>query len=266
MVLEGIIDTYFIYPLVNRTNEYNPVNTITYAVVFFLVTYLLYEKILKNRVNIDSKFAVVFVSFTIFASGMHVLEDMKIVSSILLVTPLIQVVMYASFLVLLSASLVIQKLAKIEYWKTLLFITSIPSVLIVTLILSRAQNIAGLFYIMLSFAASTAILYFVHKKFPKTLSKENLMALSAHMLDASSTFVSISFFGYKEQHFLPTALIQLFGPAVMFPLKLLVIGFVLYSFDREIKNKDMRTFFKIIVLVLGLAPGLRDTLRLSVPA
>ena len=266
MVLEEIINTYFVYPLVNRTDEYNPVNTVTYAAIFFLVTYLLYEKILKNRVKIDSKFAAVFVSFTIFASSMHVLDDMKIVSSILLVTPLIQVVMYASFLVLLSASLAIQKLTKIEYWKTLLFVTSAPSVLIIAFILSRAQNIAGLFYITLSFAASAAILYFAHKKFPRALSKENLAVLSAHMLDASSTFVSIAFFGYKEQHFLPTALIQTFGPAVMFPLKLLVIGFVLYSFDREIKNRELRTFFKIIVLVLGLAPGLRDTLRLAVPA
>ncbi len=266
MVLEEIINTYFIYPLVNRTNEYNPVNTVTYAVIFFLATYLSYGKILKNRVKIDYKFAAVLISFTIFAASMHVLDDMKIISSILLVTPLIQVVMYASFLVLLSASLIIQKLANIEYWKTLLFITSVPSVLIITLILSRAQNIAGLFYILLSFAASAAILYFIHKKFPKTLSKENMAVLSAHMLDASSTFVSISFFGYREQHFLPTALIQLFGPAVMFPLKILVISFVLYAFDKEIKNRDLESIFKMTVLILGLAPGLRDALRLAVPA
>lgn len=266
MVLEEIVNTYFVYPLVNRTGEYNPVNTITYAAIFFLVTYLFYTKILKNRIKIDSKFAAVFVSFTIFASSMHVLDDMKIISSILLVTPLIQVVMYASFLVLLPASLIIQKHTKIEYWKTLLTITLLPSAIIISFILSRAQNFAGLVYVLVVFVLSTSILFALHKKSPNILTKENLAVLSAHMLDATSTFVSISFFSYREQHFLPTFLINMFGPVVMFPLKLLVIGFVLYSFDKEINDKQMRTFFKILVLILGLAPGLRDTLRLFVLA
>lgn len=265
MVLEEIINTYFVYPLVNRTGEYNAVNTITYAVILFAVVYLLYTKILKNRIKIDTKFAAVFASFAVFASSIHVLDDMKIVASNLLVTPLIQAVMFAAFLISLSASLLIQKYAKIEYWKTLLTITLLPSALIISFIFSRAQNFAGLAYILVSFVLSTSILFAVHKKSPNILTKENLSVLSAHMLDASSTFVSINFFSYKEQHFLPTFLMNLFGPTVMFPLKLVVIGFVLYAFDKEIKDKQMRTFFKILVLILGLAPGIRDTLRLSIP-
>ncbi|MBI1971965.1 MAG: DUF63 family protein [Candidatus Aenigmarchaeota archaeon] len=266
MSLEEIISSYFVYPLVNRTGEYNPVNTITYAVILFAAAYLLYSKVLKGRVRIDGKFAAVFVSFTVFASSIHVLDDMKIVVSSVLVTPLIQVAVGAFFLISLSAALLIQKHLKIEYWKTLLAVALIPSTLIIPFILSKAQNAAGLAYVLAFFALSASTLYAVHKKFPKILKKENFAVLSAHMLDASSTFVSIGFFGYREQHFLPTFLINVFGPAVMFPLKLLVIGFVLYAFDREIKDGQMRTFFKILVLVLGLAPGARDMLRLSIPA
>ncbi len=266
MVLEDIINTYFIYPLVNRTGEYNPVNTTTYAVILFTVVYLLYEKVLKNRIKIDAKFAAVFASFAVFAASIHVLDDMKIIVSNILVTPLIQFVMGFLFLIYLSVALLIQKYAKIEYWKTLLTITLLPSVIIIAFIFSRAQNFTGLAYVLASFAVSTSVLYAVHKKLPNALTKENFAVLSAHMLDASSTFVSINFFGYKEQHFLPTFLMNLFGPAVMFPLKLIVIGFVLYAFDKEIKDKQMRNLFKILVLILGLAPGLRDTLRLFVPA
>ena len=266
MVLEDFINTYFIYPLANRTNEYNVINTITYAAILFVVTYLLYTKVLKDRIKIDIRFAAVSVSFVILGAGMHVLDDMKIVVSNFLITPLIQVVMYALFLILLPVSIFIQKHTKIEYWKTLLLVTLTPSAVIILFILSKAQNITGLVYILLSFAASTSILYAAHRKFPNILTKGNFAILSAHMLDASSTFVSIGFFGYKEQHFLPTFLIKIFGPAVMFPLKLLVIGFVLYAFDKEIKDKNLRTFFKLVVLILGLAPGLRDTLRLAVPA
>ncbi|MBI4177044.1 MAG: DUF63 family protein [Candidatus Aenigmarchaeota archaeon] len=260
------INAYFISPLVNRTGQYNPVNTITYAAVLFLVSYLLYEKVLKNRVKMDAKFALAFASFTVFASSIHVLEDMKIVSSDLLVTPLIQVWMYGLFLVLFPASLLVQKRTGLEYWKTLSSLTLVPSAAIMLFILSRAQNFTGLAYIIFSFTASVLALYIIRKKLPNLLSKENFSILSAHMLDASSTFVSISFFGYSEQHFLPTFLMDIFGPIVMFPLKLVVIGFVLYAFDREIEDKNLRTFFKVLVLILGLAPGLRDTLRLSVPA
>ncbi|MBI3412461.1 MAG: DUF63 family protein [Candidatus Aenigmarchaeota archaeon] len=266
MVLEDFINTYFIYPLINRTGEYNPVNTVTYAAIFFIVNYLLYTKVLKNRVKVDAKFAAVLTSFTILASSLHTLDDMKVVSSILLVTPLIQVVMYAAFLVSMYAALVIQKFYKIEYWKTLLFITALPSALIIAFIFSQARNFTGIFYIILSFSLSTLAMFAISKKLPKIVTKENILILSAHMLDASSTFVSMSFFGYKEQHFLPALLVQSFGPAAIFPLKLLVIGFVLYSFDREIENRELRAFFKILVLILGLAPGVRDTLRLAVLA
>ncbi len=266
MVLEDIINTYFIHPLVNRTGEYNVINTVTYAILLFIGTYLVYAKLLRNRVAMDAKFALSFSSFAVFAASIHVMDDMKIIVSNLLVTPMIQFIMYALFLILLPFSLFVQKNWKIAYWKILTAVTLVPSSLIILFILSKAQNLQGLIYIVMSFALSTSAVYAVRRTFPKILTKENLSVLSVHMLDASSTFVSIAFFGYKEQHVLPTFLMGLFGPAVMFPLKLLVIGFVLYSFDNEIRDKNLRTFFKILVLILGLGPGLRDTLRLSVLA
>ncbi len=261
-----IVGTYFIYPLANRTGEYNVINTVTYATLLFIGTYIVYVKLLKNKVDMDAKFALSFSSFAVFAASMHVLDDMKIIVSSFLVTPLIQGIMYVLFLVLLPFSLFVQKHWKIKYWKILTAITLAPSSLIILFILSRAQNVQGLAYIVLGFAISTSVVYSVRKMLPKILTNENISVLAAHMLDASSTFVSIAFFGYREQHFLPTFLMGMFGPIVMYPLKLLVIGFVLYSFDNEIRDKNLRTFFKILVLVLGLAPGLRDTLRLSVLA
>lgn len=266
MPLEDLFSTYFIDPLVNRTGQYNPVNTVTYAVILFFASYILYEKVLKKRVAMDKKFAFAFISFTVFASGIHVLEDMKVISSNFLVSPLIQAWMYGLFLVLFPLSLLVQNRTGIEYWKTLSSVTLVPSAAIVLFIFSRSQNFAGLVYVIVSFIISVSVLHTLRKKFPSLLSKENFSVLSAHMLDASSTFVSIAFFGYREQHVLPTFLIGAFGPVVMFPLKLAVIAFVLYAFDREIQDKNLRTFFKILVLILGLAPGLRDTLRLTVPA
>jgi len=264
MVLESIINDYFIHPLVNQTGEYNPINTITYAVIFFAAIYLLYEKVLKDRVKIDSKFSIAFVSFAILAAGLHVLKDMGILPPVIFDTPFIYGIMYFLFLISFSLSLAIKKFAKIEYWKTLLAITMIPASIIIIFILSQAQNTTGLFYIIISLVVSSSILYILNVKFPNIITKENLTVLIAHMVDASATFVSLQFFNYTEQHFLPTFFIEMFGPIAIFPLKFIVIGLVLYLFDKDMKNKESRTFFKLIILILGLAPGLRDALRLAV--
>ena len=264
MVLESLVNDYFIYPLVNQTGEYNLVNTVTYAVVFFIVFYLLYEKVLKDRIKINLKFAIAFTSFVFLAAGIRVLNDMKILTSLLFVTPPIYVFMYAVFLVSLGISLVVEKTTKIEYWKTLSAIAAIPATVIIIFILSQTQNIAGLLFILISLVVSSSAVYVITLRFSNLLSKQNFVVMTAHMLDASATFVSLHFFGYTEQHVLPSFLINIFGPAVMFPLKLLVIGAALYILDKDIKNEQAKTFFKILVFILGLAPGLRDTLSLAV--
>jgi uncharacterized membrane protein len=90
-------------------------------------------------------------------------------------------------------------------------------------------------------------------------SKVNLGIIQAHMLDASATFMGISFYGLTAQHVLPKAIISATHPAAMFPLKLAVILPVLYYLE-EVEEEVTRDILKAIVLTLGLAPGLRDIL------
>ena len=97
----------------------------------------------------------------------------------------------------------------------------------------------------------------------------NLVIMYAHLLDASATFTALQWFTYGEKHVLPNFLIGLTGtPAVMFPLKAIVIAVVLYVLDVEIKkdlekNVLLGTLIRVAILVLGLAPGTRDLLRLA---
>jgi uncharacterized membrane protein len=100
------------------------------------------------------------------------------------------------------------------------------------------------------------------KPLKMVFTKVNSAILSFHMLDASATFASLSFFGYSEQHVLPNLLIPYLGPASMFLLKLLVLIPVLYIIDRETEPGNFRNFLKTAIIILGLAPGLRDLLRL----
>ena len=94
-------------------------------------------------------------------------------------------------------------------------------------------------------------------------SRVNSSLLSVHMLDSSATFVSVMFFGYYEQHPVPRLFIEAIGPWTFFILKLAVLLPSLYIIDRYAEEGEFKNFLKIVILILGLAPGLRDMIRLA---
>ncbi len=84
------------------------------------------------------------------------------------------------------------------------------------------------------------------------------------MLDASSTYIGVDWFGYYEKHVVPTILIDLTGTAaVMFPLKLIILLPVLSMIDGSMKDASLRNLTKLALITLGLAPAVRNTLRLA---
>lgn len=98
----------------------------------------------------------------------------------------------------------------------------------------------------------------------------NTGILGAHLIDASSTFVGVDLLGYYEKHVVPTLLINLTGTAaVMYPLKLAIFIPAIYLLDKEVGGKDdQRTqnlinLIKLVILVLGLSPAVRNTLRMT---
>ena len=92
----------------------------------------------------------------------------------------------------------------------------------------------------------------------------NLMIVFAHMLDASSTYIGVDWFSYYEKHVVPTFLIDLTGSAaIMFPLKLLILMPVLSMIGRSIEDTSLRNLVKLTLITLGLAPAIRNTLRLA---
>ncbi|MFW6304878.1 MAG: DUF63 family protein [Candidatus Saliniplasma sp.] len=102
-----------------------------------------------------------------------------------------------------------------------------------------------------------------------SLSILNLLIVFAHFFDASSTYRGIEYYGYVEKHVVPTLLIDLTGTSlVMYLLKLLIIVGSIYVLDVGLREelKDMRSvtvLVKFVIIVLGLAPGFRNMLRLA---
>jgi uncharacterized membrane protein len=87
------------------------------------------------------------------------------------------------------------------------------------------------------------------------------------MLDASATSYGIDLhpLAYVEQHVVGSNLIAWTGTAfVMFPLKLLVLFPAIYILEmyRTESEPDLWHLILLAMIVVGLAPGIRDMIRM----
>jgi uncharacterized membrane protein len=97
----------------------------------------------------------------------------------------------------------------------------------------------------------------------------NLALVFGQFTDASATFIAIDYYNYWEKHVVPGFLIGVLNTgAVMFILKVAALIFAIYILDIALKKElekhsQIVWLVKLAVLVLGLAPGTRDMLRLA---
>lgn len=121
--------------------------------------------------------------------------------------------------------------------------------------------------------ALTAMILVAGKVAPKWLGvlaiPTSLLMFLAHFLDGAATYRGIDLYGYAEKHVLPTALIDFAGTgAVMLLLKFLLVLVIILLIDVLFK-KDLQDYpglgniMKFAVIFLGMAPGTRDLVRIS---
>lgn len=97
----------------------------------------------------------------------------------------------------------------------------------------------------------------------------NILIVWGHLFDAVATYRGIAAYGYVEKHVLPNLLIEVTGtPLVMFPLKIVLIFFVVYILDVALKKefsdeKTLLVFLKFLIIMVGAAPAVRNTLRIA---
>ncbi len=264
----SFFDTYFIDPIKYGTG-YNIYNTTVYAVLLVIAAVIVYKVIKKMHITIDRKFLFAVTPFIFLGGLMRALQDAKVFETVFLITPLI----YVSIFAVAFVSLIIAKLLdkKIAYHKTWFAIGAVLSIAALSFV--KLSDPAALL-MMLGITALWAAAIFATKwlsehyniaKVKNLLTAENSFLLLAHEFDATTTYVATTFYPYFEQHVLPSFFISLFGTWFMFVLKLVVVLVVLHVLDKELsKPEDLekRTFLKFIVLMLGMAPGLRNFFRL----
>jgi uncharacterized membrane protein len=119
----------------------------------------------------------------------------------------------------------------------------------------------------------SAMIWVVGKVVPSKLgvlaAATSFLMFMAQFLDGAATFRGIELYGYGEKHVLPTLLIDLAGSAaVMLLLKLFLVLAIILLID-VLFREDLKSYpglaniMKFAVIFLGLAPGTRDLVRIS---
>ncbi|VVB85286.1 Uncharacterised protein [uncultured archaeon] len=271
------INQYFINDFVNDSS-YNIVDTVTYAIVLGICLFGVAKLLSKFKVEIDNRFIISVTPYILAGSSLRVLEDSGLFKppiQYLFITPLIYFVVFAVTISILLLALALEKNGKIRDYHGLFMAAGIVWTLINIMILLATGQVVHLDYAVSILALgiiTTGAVYLVSRYFNFTLltNRLNISILFAHMLDASSTYVGMDWLGYYEKHVVPTFAIDFVGnytnhPAlIMYPLKLLVFIPVFYMLDNKMDEKDKKLvqLMKLVILVLGLSPAVRNTMRI----
>jgi len=86
----------------------------------------------------------------------------------------------------------------------------------------------------------------------------------AQCLDGAATFWGVQFGGYGEQHVFGNFLFSVGGPLLFFLVKIAFVYLAVEVFRRETdKKSEARTYLLLLITIFGLAPGVRDILRIT---
>ncbi len=241
--------------------QYTVQTTFLLGIVLVFLTYIFYNFCEKFKIKIDKNFAFGISMWVLLAAFVRVFEDANIYpKNFFTVTPGIIILFAIIILPVFLIGLWLEKNNKFSLWKTLSISALIPIIIHIPFL--RIANFYGVFLVLSIFGAIFAIMFFSNKIIGAGIF--SFMALAAHMFDATTTFVAMQFFGYYEQHLLPTILINLSGPWVMFLLKIIFIVPIIYLINKYSEEENIRKFLLLAIFVIGLAPALRNLLRLAI--
>ncbi len=267
--LRDFVFHYYIYPIIHDTG-YNPINTITWALILAPLCVILVLKVLRRlHLTIDEAFIAAVVPYILLGSVLRVIEDAELVSppvSYILISPLIYLVLILSTLMLLGVAL------KIAPWRYKSVFAATGMVLfVVCLVFLMCNEVLKFWWVIPAVCGISGIIVTaiyltgreLHLHFSTT--RIYLAAIGAHMLDAASSYIGIDLLAYHGKHVLENLVVNLTGTAAgMFILKLGVLIPVLYLIDTGLKDdKELGNMIILTIIIVGLAPGVRNSLRMT---
>ncbi|MCK4319334.1 DUF63 family protein [Candidatus Micrarchaeota archaeon] len=273
-----IFNEFFIEPIIMKTG-YNIVNTLVYALIAVVSVYFLFYLFKKNRISIDWNFVKNILPFIFFGSTMRVVTDAIDAGVFQPITPLHEFILsshiYDYGFVTVSPGIYILTAVITLFSVFLFYRINKPEYVFYT------GTLLFLFHLLLLIPFMGFILHaipvIILAAIPLYLSyiyfrnKEDAMVVGAHALDGAATFYIIDIFSgisgktYFEQHVFPRFLGEFAGTYFGFYLvKVLLPLAAVYLIRKERMQSDEKTYILLILMIIGLAPGMRDLLRMVI--
>ncbi|MCD4740813.1 DUF63 family protein [archaeon] len=265
MDLTGFLDYYLVRPWFDCSG-YNMINTFVFILALVAITLLIKRLLEKEKIKFDESFFWTLFPYVLFGGILRAIEDLfesplgcqaarqANPLLILLITPFI----YLVLLLLVIAIVLITKKYSKDYKKNTAWIGW-------ALVIASGATVAfyGLNWleVIAMFAVTgllSLIMLFAFKQ-ARIYSKVGMAVALGQILDAVATTIAIQFMGYGEQHVFTNALLNI-NPYLFIPAKMLLAFLVVYSLHKE-KNNKWKWIILFIILMIGLAPGIRDALR-----
>lgn len=273
--LRQFVQTYYIHPITHDTG-YNPVNTITWALVLVVCLFLTLKLLKKLEIEIDRRFIAAVSPYIVVGASLRVMEDAELVTpplSYLLITPLIFFLIFFCCVTILILSVKLSRSQKRRvYDYTLIFglIGIIWLIANLTILLGKEDivfgwvllAVIGISGLLISVIYAIAAIFGAHF----LTDRLNVAVLAAHLLDASSSFIGIDILGYTGKHVIEGLIVTYAGTAAgMYPLKLGILAPIIYLLDTQFTEEaemELKNLVLLALIVIGLAPAVRNTLRM----
>ncbi|WP_456468000.1 DUF63 family protein [Archaeoglobus sp.] len=258
--LWNFIKEYYIDSIVYKEG-YNPVNTLTWALLLILAVVLIY-KFLEKRIDIDRKFVYANIPYILLGSSVRVVEDAGFLTpplSYIFMSPFIYMLIFALAFPTLVISI---KMFGERYYKPYSAVGLVLSFGVLALLFTNL-SIINWWVIPAGLALSAVIASMFFAISPKPMRNDlSVLTMFSHMFDGFETYFGITYLGYWELHVLPRFLIEKFGAISLPVVKFLVFFAILYLLDTTDEDEKLKNYIKFVLIVLGLAPGLRDGIRM----
>jgi uncharacterized membrane protein len=278
-MISDFIYKYYIDPI-RYEQPYNIVETVTYALFLIAAVYFIYRWFKKSEFPLDGPFVLATLPYVVFGGVLRVVQDTHMITSdlqFLIVTPFIYfVIFFYTFSILVLSHFLERKGLCTSYIKVYAGV-GIFSVFCVALFLlawgltNTQIDLFVLIIIPLMAVVATLLIFACMKyilKWQYVTDPLYIALIFGQMLDASATSYGIDLHPsvqYIEQHVVGSALIEWTHTAfVMFPLKLVVLFPAIYIMEmyRKEANPAFWHLILLAMIVVGLAPGVRDMTRM----
>jgi uncharacterized membrane protein len=278
-MISEFIYKYYIDPI-RYSQPYNVVDTLTYAIILICSVYLIYRWLKRSGITLDRTFVLATIPYVVLGGVLRVVQDTGMITSdirFLLVTPLIYFVLFFFTAGILFVARFVEQQGLVKNFLHLYGAIGAASAFTVSLILAAYGitttriDLFVLFIIPLMAITATAVVW-VFIRYILSWKYVNdplyITLIFGHMLDASATSYGIDMhpaLRYVEQHVVGSNLIEWTGTAfIMFPLKLVVLFPAVYVLEmyRSEADPDFWHLVVLAMIVVGLAPGVRDMVRM----